>query len=230
MAIYNETNGYAILNFTRSTKNISINPTGGNVLIGTTTDNGYKLNVNGTGRFSSFLTAGNWEAYTFAINNAWLAENVVFDGGFKRRSTGYAIALYSDAGGGFQVRMAASASAGSTISWTNALALDGNSFAATFSSSVTATSFFESSDATLKTLVEDDYQAKGIDSVVAKLYIKNGKQELGYFAQDLENILPSAVNKGSDGLLNLSYREVHTAKIASLENRIKELESQLKNN
>jgi hypothetical protein len=96
--------------------------------------------------------------------------------------------------------------------------------------SVTATSFFESSDATLKTLVEDNYQAKGIESVVAKLYIKNGKEELGYFAQDLESILPSAVNKGTDGLLNLSYREVHTAKIASLENRIKELESQLKNN
>jgi hypothetical protein len=102
--------------------------------------------------------------------------------------------------------------------------------AATFSSSVTATSFFESSDATLKTLVQDDYQAKGIESVVAKLYIKNGKQELGYFAQDLQGILPSAVNKGTDGLLNLSYREVHTAKIASLENRIKELELQLKNN
>ena len=76
----------------------------------------------------------------------------------------------------------------------------------------------------------DNYQAKGIESVVAKLYIKNGKQELGYFAQDLKSILPSAVNKGTDGLLNLSYREVHTAKIASLENRIKELELQLKNN
>jgi hypothetical protein len=95
---------------------------------------------------------------------------------------------------------------------------------------VTATSFFESSDATIKTLVQDNYQAKGIESVVAKLYIKNGKQELGYFAQDLEDILPSAVNKGSDGLLNLSYREVHTAKIAALEKRIIELESQLKNN
>jgi hypothetical protein len=97
-------------------------------------------------------------------------------------------------------------------------------------SSITATSFFESSDATIKTLVQDNYQAKGIESVVAKLYIKNGKQELGYYAQDLENILPSAVNKGTDGLLNLSYREVHTAKIAALEKRITELESQLKNN
>jgi hypothetical protein len=99
--------------------------------------------------------------------------------------------------------------------------------AATFSSSVTATSFFESSDSSLKTLVEDNYQAKGIDSVVAKLYIKNGKEELGYYAQDLQEVLPSAVSKGSDGLLNLSYREVHTAKIAYLEEKIKQLENEL---
>jgi hypothetical protein len=99
--------------------------------------------------------------------------------------------------------------------------------AATFSSSVTATSFFESSDATIKTLVENNYQAKGIESVIAKLYIKNGKQELGYYAQDLEGVLPSAVSKGTDGLLNLSYREVHTAKIAYLEQKIKQLENEL---
>jgi redox-sensitive bicupin YhaK (pirin superfamily) len=104
-------------------------------------------------------------------------------------------------------------------------ALGGTS--ATFTSSVTATSFFESSDSTIKTLVENNYQAKGIDSVVAKLYIKNGKQELGYYAQDLEGVLPSAVNKGEDGLLNLSYREVHTAKIAYLEQKIKQLENEL---
>jgi hypothetical protein len=100
---------------------------------------------------------------------------------------------------------------------------------ALISGTVTATSFFESSDATLKTLIEDDYQAKGIESVVAKLYIKNGKEELGYYAQDLQAVLPSAVRKGSDGLLNLSYREVHTAKIAYLEEKIKNLENQLKN-
>jgi hypothetical protein len=34
-----------------------INTTGGNVLIGTTTDSGYKLDVNGTGRFSSTVQA-----------------------------------------------------------------------------------------------------------------------------------------------------------------------------
>jgi hypothetical protein len=113
---------------------------------------------------------------------------------------------------------------GTTTDNGNRLRVNGTIFS---DSSVTATSFFESSDATIKTLVEDDYQAKGIESVVAKLYIKNGKKELGYYAQDLEGVLPSAVSKGSNGLLNLSYREVHTAKIAYLEQRIKQLENEL---
>ena len=97
--------------------------------------------------------------------------------------------------------------------------------AATFSSSVTATSFFESSDSRLKTLIQDNYQTKGIASITPKLYTKNGKVELGYYAQDFVGVLDSAVVKGSDDMLSLSYREVHTAKIYALEQRIKELES-----
>ena len=73
----------------------------------------------------------------------------------------------------------------------------------------------------------DNYQAKGIESIVAKLYTKNGKEELGYFAQDVQGILPSAVSKSSDGLLNLSYREVLVAKVQLLEQRVKQLETQL---
>jgi hypothetical protein len=106
--------------------------------------------------------------------------------------------------------------------------------ASTFFSSVTATSFFESSDKTIKTLIEDNYQTKGIESVTAKLYTKNGKEELGYFAQDVQGILPSAVSVGSDGLLSLSYREVLVAKVQrteseidKLKRRVSELEQQL---
>jgi hypothetical protein len=100
----------------------------------------------------------------------------------------------------------------------------GNCYAA---ATVNATAFYETSDATIKTLITDNYQAKGIESVVAKLYIKNGKEELGYYAQDVQDILPSAISKGEDGLLSLSYREVHTAKIARLEKEVEELKSQL---
>jgi hypothetical protein len=91
--------------------------------------------------------------------------------------------------------------------------------------SILATGFFESSDSRLKTLIQDNYQTKGIASITPKLYTKNGKVELGYYAQDFVGILDSAVSKGSDDMLSLSYREVHTAKIYALEQRIKELEN-----
>jgi hypothetical protein len=97
--------------------------------------------------------------------------------------------------------------------------------AATFSSTCTATGFFESSDSRLKTLIQDNCQTKGIASITPKLYTKNGKVELGYYAQDFVGILDSAVSKGSDDMLSLSYREVLVAKVYALEQRIKELEN-----
>lgn len=102
-----------------------------------------------------------------------------------------------------------------------------NSGAATFGSSVTATSFFESSDMRLKTLIDESGQIDGIENLEAKLYKKDGKIEFGYFAQDAEKLMPYAVTKNMDGFLSLSYREVHTAKIARLEKRVAELEKQL---
>jgi hypothetical protein len=170
--------------------------------------------------------AGTWETYSYTVNNAWLGENVYFDGNFKRRAAGYAIALYSDAGSGFQVRMAGTSSAGSTIFWTNAMAIN-SSYETTFNQKVTATAFFESSDVRLKSNIQDlDID---VSSISAKIYEKDGKIEVGYIAQDLIGILGNAVSEREDGMLDLSYRQVHTAKIATLEKRIAQLEEQLKN-
>ena len=127
--------------FTAGTERIRIT-SGGNVLIGTTTDAGYKLDVNGT-----------------------------------VRSTG---------------------------------------------------GFFDTSDSRLKILVKDYKQPKGIENVAARFYVKNNKQELGYYAQDLQEILPSSVIEGEDGFLSLSYTQVHTAKIAHLEKEIEELKQLIK--
>ena len=98
---------------------------------------------------------------------------------------------------------------------------------ASFSSNVTGTAFFESSDFRLKTLIEHNPIFEGIEKLQSKLYEKNGKIEIGYFAQDAQRYIPYAVTIGTDGFLSLSYREVHTAKIARLEQRVAELEKQL---
>jgi hypothetical protein len=99
----------------------------------------------------------------------------------------------------------------------------------TTSTSISAAAFFEISDSRLKTLINDKIDYQSISNVVPRYYDKNGKKELGYYAQDFLDILPSAVSKNEEGFLNLSYREVHTAKIAYLEEKIKNLENQLKN-
>jgi hypothetical protein len=99
--------------------------------------------------------------------------------------------------------------------------------AMTVTDSVTATSFFESSDERLKSNIID--LDTNVSSIIAKSYLKNGMQEIGYLAQDVERILPSAISKRNDGYLDLSYRQVHTAKIAALEKEVFELKQQLKN-
>ena len=191
---------------------------GGNVLIGTTTDGGARLQVAGvlamgtTG--TNYIRMGVFPNSTTNSGEAWI-------GRAADRNAG---TMTVQLGGG-------SASSRSfevvDFAWSVVLFSVGSNGNGTFNGSVTATSFFESSDKTIKTLIQDNYQSKGIESVTAKLYTKNGKQELGYYAQDVQGILPSAVSKGADGLLSLSYREVHTAKIARLEKELEELKAKL---
>jgi hypothetical protein len=97
----------------------------------------------------------------------------------------------------------------------------------TVNGGVTATAFFESSDKRLKSNILD--LDLNVSSIIAKTYLKNGVAEIGYLAQDVEMVLPSAISKREDGYLDLSYRQVHTAKIAALEKEVKELKEQLKN-
>ena len=125
-----------------------------NVVIGSNTDAGYKLDVNGTGRFSgsvtadrvltanntsnSTLVAGGIEIQSYSLNNSWIGNNIYYDGtGFKTRSAGYAKQIYFGSGSlDFNVN-ATSYAAGATTSLITALSIL-NSGAATFSSSVTS--------------------------------------------------------------------------------------------
>jgi predicted transcriptional regulator len=99
----------------------------------------------------------------------------------------------------------------------------------TFTGSVTATSFFESSDMRLKTIVEENYKSIGVENIKPKLYTKNGNLEVGYFAQELQDIIPTSVSISDEGFLNLSYTQVHTMKIAYLEDSIDEIRAKILN-
>ena len=96
-----------------------------------------------------------------------------------------------------------------------------------FSNTVTATAFFESSDSRIKELITDNYRTVGVESIKPKLYKKNGSIELGYFAQDVQEIMGHCVSINDDGFLTLSYREVHTAKIAYLEDSVEEMKAKI---
>ena len=181
----------------------------GNVLIGTSTDTGVKLNVNGTIGLSGYTFAANSGNYNILYTQYGAA-------GIYLGGAGDPGNYYDNTNHYFR----------SIYGGTNFLIV--NSSGATFSASVTATAFYESSDATLKTLITDNYLVDGIENVAAKLYIKNNKQEIGYFAQDVQPLLPSSVTANDAGILSLSYTQVHTAKIASLEQRVKQLEERLK--
>jgi hypothetical protein len=240
-----------------SARYLVINRYGGNVVIASTTDNGHKLQVNGgifgeylrqnsrggdggttmyTGSTGSSLGISNGTStatinrYTYSGFAGFVGSNTEF----------YGICNDHEYGGpGAQLSIISGQSTGTIAFFAGNPTIKANgayqaprvgymsSSAFVMAVNITAPAFFESSDIRLKKLIESNPIINGIEKLEAKLYEKNGKSELGYFAQDAELIMPYAVTKNADGFLNLSYREVHTAKIARLEQRVAELEKQL---
>lgn len=127
---------------------------------------------------------------------------------------------------------------GTSVSYDNSTYLTTSSAASTYlpltggtlSGTLTATGFFESSDKRLKRQLEANYAPQNINDIQAYLYIKNGKEEVGYYAQEVLEIIPSAVSEGKDGFLTVAYNQVMVAKIQYLENKLKQLEHELGRN
>ena len=111
----------------------------------------------------------------------------------------------------------------STAQLANYLPLTGG----TLSGNLTAPGFFESSDKRLKQQLEANYAPQNVGDIQAYLYIKDGKEEVGYYAQEVSEVIPSAVAEGSDGFLTVAYNQVLVAKIQYLENKLKQLEDEL---
>ena len=179
----------------------------GNVGIGTTTDAGYKLDVNGTGRFGSRLTV----LATSAGNGVDIVGRSADGFGFLSFKNNANNTVNGEIGISDAQNMLfyTGASVKLTIASTGA---------ATFSSSVTATSFITSSDTRLKEVIERDGDLA--------VYKRKGEEQIhyGYLAQEMQEIYPNQVHENQDGFLSLNYVEILVKKVNELEKKIKQLE------
>ena len=98
------------------------------------------------------------------------------------------------------------------------------------SGNITATNGGFDSDKRLKSDIVYNPVIEGIDSIKSASYIIGGNSHIGYIAQDVENIVPSSIIKKDDGYLALNYNEVLVAKVAFLENKVKELSDIIERN
>ncbi len=189
----------------------------GNVLIGTTTDAGYKLDVNGMGRFQTNLRSPLIGANASPENGYPLTV------GCSSGANGIKIIGRSDNVGYIEFFNSNGSTVNSSINGsTSGLQITGTT---TFSNTVTAAGFFNSSDIRLKEIVPYEYSVSDIKPI-SYLWkdLRDNKKHIGYSAQDVQKVMPDAVNEGEDGMLSVNYVEVLVAKIAELENRIKQLE------
>jgi hypothetical protein len=121
---------------------LSLQPLGGNVLIGTTTDAGYKLDVNGTGRITGVLTTNSGTNSTNGIQIISSLSSSLFTGGIEFIRTtvagGSKVQPLRDAaigGVGFSFLVTANNTAEVNATYTSALQIL-NTGAATFSNTL----------------------------------------------------------------------------------------------
>jgi hypothetical protein len=98
---------------------------------------------------------------------------------------------------------------------------------------ITATSFFESSDIRLKTVLGENpnVDLSKLD-VIKYLRTTHDKDKIryGYSAQEVHDLCPELVNTDSEGYLSVNYTDTHTLLILSLQKRIEQLEEKLNAN
>jgi hypothetical protein len=174
---------------------------GGNVGIGTNNP-AEKLqltNSAGAGVFIRFTDTGGDGVYIGARNNV--------------------IELYAGGAEAMRITSGRNVLIGTSTDATGKLQVNGTIY---------ATGFYESSDIRFKNILETNPNVNVLGIDVIKFTRKDNdtnQVRYGYSAQQVQSILPDAVT-GND-FLNVNYLDVHTLKIAALEQEIKELKAKM---
>jgi hypothetical protein len=96
--------------------------------------------------------------------------------------------------------------------------------------SMYATSFFETSDIRYKNIHETYHSFDTINTIKFSWKTDNAVCKYGYAAQNVCEVLPSAVHTDTNEMLQVDYTQVHTWKLLQLEKRIAELERMILKN
>jgi hypothetical protein len=178
------------------------------VQIGSTSGGGVLTTANGgtNAIFQSFQNTG---------GTSYIGLEQSAGGDLITGSTGYDLVFRGTSGIGF------SANNGASVNFRIA-----STGAATFSSSVTATSFFESSSIKGKDIIATNpLLALNID--VIKYTRKNDESKdirYGYSAEQIHSLMPELTDKD---VTAVKYLDVHTILISQLQKEIKELKAKL---
>jgi len=110
-----------------------------------------------------------------------------------------------------------------------------NSFAVSMSSTlsvtstVTASAFYESSDSTLKNIIQRFSTPQGFDFVIGSWKTdKTNAQHFWNIAQEVERVYPQMVSTNEQGLKSINYIELHNKEIYDLQIEVAELKSIIK--
>ena len=200
-----------------SGSSIAIAWDGGNVLIGTTTDNGARLQINGTSNFTGNLT----------INDGSLIK--LGQGGSSNVSIDF---FASNFGAGYEGRIMGLNSDGNTHFYHRNGSATFTDIGYFNNTGMYITYYGTYSDMRLKDVIETNpnIDLDAIDVIKYTLKSNPTLVRYGYSAQQVQSVLPDLVTlntridgNNEDATLMLNYNDLYVLKIAALEKKLKEL-------
>jgi hypothetical protein len=227
-AIFEERNVFMAFG-TNNTERMRIFSNGNTFIGASPTDAGYKLDVNGTGRFAGNLTLDNGQLNTpkkikFDANRNTAGSYGDLEWYNYQWDTLIKASIGTETSGALSNGALVFRTSDGGSNATERMRIAGNG-AITATSTITASGGFFNSDIRLKDLTDYDYNVSDIKPIT---YLwkdgRDNKKHVGYSAQEVQKVMPDAVNEDEKGFLSVNYVEVLVAKIAELENRIKQLE------
>jgi len=204
-----------VINIDNTTSHFSFNPSTNGLTVG-------KIGV-GVTPFANSLSSssnidliGNGGILSYA-NNLYLTSNAYYNGGWKAKTTGTTSLLITRPGSLEYHVDTSSQSAGAATSFSLV-------FTVSSAGDVTANNFIVGSDRRIKSEIEPIKEGlEVIKQFTSYNYIKGGKKESGFIAQEVQQVLPHTVYEDKEGMLSMSDRGV----VAHMHKAILELEKRL---